>query len=401
MTGTHPWRPAPPAMTGWIVLPDLQGDWPKVSAKLHALQPGAVLAARCRFDPVRGYMSGGQRCIELKNGAIAYPKSGTQDALALEGASLDWCWIDEPPRRTHWTTLAQRVAVKGGRLWLTYTPVGRPLGWLREYFDGNKESNPPTPPAPEWAEIRIPLTPENCPHRTPENIAAQIAAMSPWELRQRRDGEWEGVTEGRRFVSFGEGTVVDDTFIGALSITRVRLAWDHGEGAGNQIGILMVGDGRLWVAADEVVSEKGSTPTMDADLTIAMLTRWGLTVDNVDEAFGDTNSAGKAGAGASVNALLERAIMQRARRTAPPFEIRRPNKRPGSVNAGERALNSEIREGRVFVGTRCTRLIASLRHYTGTEQDLKHPIDALRYGLSDLLLNPGDTPRIHQRVVVL
>ena len=69
MTGTHPLRPAPPRLLGWIVLPDLQGDWPKISSKLRTLQPPGVLAERCHYDPVRGYMSGGQRCIELQSGA--------------------------------------------------------------------------------------------------------------------------------------------------------------------------------------------------------------------------------------------------------------------------------------------------------------------------------------------
>lgn len=394
MTGTHPFQPAPPALLGWIVLPDLQGDWPKVSSKLHALQPPGILAPRCHYDGVRGYMSGGQRCIELVNGAVCYPKSGTQDALALEGATIDWCWVDEPPKRTHWLTLSQRTAVKDGKIWLTFTPIGRPVGWLREYFDGNRDANPPVPPAPGWAEIRIRLTPENCPHRSPANVAAQIAQMSPWEVRQRRDGDWEGLTESRRFVSFTEGCVVDDSFCAAMKATEIRLCWDHGEGTNNQVCHLLIGDGRRWIVADEVISEKGSTPSMDARLSIGLLTRWGLTVDHVTAAYGDTNSAGKAGSGSSVNALLEAAITDLSRRSVPPFEIRRPNKRAGSVAAGERAMNSLLREGRLFVTLRCTSLIHSLQHYTGSEQDLKHPIDSVRYGLSDVLLSPPGSDKL-------
>ena len=402
MTGTHPLRPAPPRLLGWIVLPDLQGDWPKISSKLRSLQPPGVLAERCHYDPVRGYMSGGQRCIELQSGAICYPKSGTQEALALEGATIDWCWVDEPPKRTHWLALSQRVAVRAGKIWLTFTPIGRPVGWLREYFEGNPDTNPTTAAAAGWQEIRIKLSPENCPHRSPANIAAQIAAMSPWEIRQRRDGDWEGLTESRRFVSFSEGCVVDDSFCAAMKAEHVRLTWDHGEGTNNQVCHLIIGDGRRWVVIDEAISEKGSTPDMDARRAIDLLTRWGLTVDHVTAAYGDINSAGKAGSGSSVNALLEAAITTLSRRSVPPFEIQRPNKRAGSVAAGERAMNSLLREGRLFVTARCSALVHSLQHYTGNEQDLKHPIDATRYGLSDILLTPPGSDSLRSpRILVV
>ena len=404
MLGAHPFRPtAPPPSIGWIVLPDLQGDWPKISSKLRALQPPGVLAPECRYDPVRGYTSRGLRVVELACGSVALPKSGTQDPLAVEGGTLDWIWVDEPPKRSHWTALPQRVAVRGGSIWLTFTPVGRPLGWLREYFEGNPDTNPPTPPAPGWQEIRVRLTPENCPHRSADSIHEQVSAMSPWEVRQRRDGDWEGLTEGRRFVAFNESCLAPDALIDTFQASYVRLSWDHGEGTDNQVGYLLFGDGRRWIAADEVVSGKGSTPATDARLALDMLARWGLTVDHVTEAYGDTNSAGKAGAGASVNALLERAFADLTRRNATPFEIRRPNKRAGSVAAGERAMNSLFREGRLFTTHRTPQLNRSLRNYTGTEKDLKHPIDALRYGLSDVLLTPtGSTnPSTTTRLIVV
>lgn len=403
MLGRHPLRPVPAAPTeGWIVLPDLQGDWPKISSKLRALQPAGVLAEGCRYDRMRGYVASGTRGIALRNGSICTPKSGTQDPLAIEGGTLDWIWVDEPPKETHWQGLAPRVAVRGGSIWLTFTPVGRPLGWLREYFDGNPESSPPTPPAPGWAEIRVRLSPENCPHRSPALIAEQIAAMSPWQVRQRRDGDWEGLTEARRFVAFGEGCIAPDAVIESMSIAHVRLTWDHGEGTANQVCYLLLGDDRRWIVADEAISEKGSTPRQDARLALDMLARWGLTVDHVTAAFGDVNSAGKAGAGASVNALLEAAFAELTGRSQSPIEIRRPNKRRGSVEAGEKAMNSLIREGKLFTTARTTSLNASLQHYTGSEQDLKHPIDAVRYGLSDLLLTPpGSDPKAGTRLLVI
>ena len=57
-------------------------------------------------------------------------------------------------------------------------------------------------------------------------------------------------------------------------------------------------------------------------------------------------------------------------------------------------MNSLLREGQLFVTLRCTSLIHSLQHYTGSEQDLKHPIDSVRYGLSDVLLSPPGSDKL-------
>jgi len=56
----------------------------------------------------------------------------------------------------------------------------------------------------------------------------------------------------------------------------------------------------------------------------------------------------------------------------------------------------------MFVTARCTALVHSLQHYTGTEQDLKHPIDATRYGLSDILLTPPGSDSLRSpRILVV
>ena len=77
---------------------------------------------------------------------------------------------------------------------------------------------------------------------------------------------------------------------------------------------------------------------------------------------------------------------------APPCEIERPKKGKGSVKAGEKAMNHAMKEGRWFVHESCRKFIHAGKHYTGVEQDLKHPIDSARYGWGDVLLAPPARP---------
>jgi hypothetical protein len=109
-----------------------------------------------------------------------------------------------------------------------------------------------------------------------------------------------------------------------------------------------------------------------------MLTRWGLTPAHVHLCKGDINSAGKLGAGLSVNDIMEREFARLARMSRPPFRIETPAKGRGSVDAGRRTLNNAFISGRAFVLPSCPRLIHACRHWRGG-QDLKDPVDAYRY----------------------
>ena len=390
--GAHPYREvAPGPNEGWIVLCDLDNDWPKVSANLRKLEQSGALDPACKYDSLKGYTYGGARRVKLRNGSTMLPKSGTQQQTALAGASIAWIWFDEPPRQSHWGEALTRVSVSGGDAWLTFTPIGKPLAWLKEYFYGNAETGEAG--HPEWLpEIVVTLTAANCPHRTPENIAAQIAEYGPWEMAQRVFGEWEGVTTGRRFRAFGEGCVIDDDGMPA-EIDQLRLGLDHGEGIGKQIGYLSGITGKRVVVLRECLpcDEAGRvvespTPHDAARGILRALTSLGLTVHAITRAFGDVNSAGLTGGGGKYNAFIEAAMCDLLRTSKLPFEIEIPAKGRGSVGSGESAMNSAMRDGRYLVHRSCVRGIHALRHYTGREADLKDPIDGQRYAVADVLL---------------
>lgn len=390
--GCHPFRPTMPVPTeGWIVMPDLDNDWPKISAALRLLEPPGVLAAGCRYDPATGYTYRSKRMVMLANGSQMVPKSGTQQILALAGRSIDWLWIDEPPKKSHWGEAIARVSVKEAPVWLTFTPIGRPLGWLRTLMEGDDETE--TPPNPAWAnaQVVIELSYANAPHRTRASIDTQIANCDPWEVGQRIRGEWDGLTPGRKFANFTEACILDPDDL-PEEYDELRLGIDHGEGAGKQVAYLEGVRFQKYYLIGEYVGKAHSTPHEDGEGIYTMLRSCGASVFDIARAFGDINSAGKLGAGGKMNEFLERAITAAAKLSKPPFAIERPAKGAGSVAAGEKAMGHAMKEGRWFVSSKCTAFIHSAKHYTGREKDLKDPIDGARYGVADLLLAGGSLP---------
>lgn len=392
--GRHPFRPNIEPGEGWIVMPDLN-DWAKVSAKLREMEPPGALHPACRYDTAKGYMYGGARRVMCSNGSLMVPKSGSQQQTALAGATIGWIWFDEPPRESHWGEALSRVAVRGGAAWLTFTPIGKPLAWLRDYFLGNTETG--VAGHPEWSETRLALSPESCPHRTPEDIATQIASYSPWEYAQRVEGSWSGVTKDRYLSGFSEGCVID---VDPLpSMERIGIGIDHGEQVGKEYAVLVGTDGYRSYALDEYNALAGSTPAMDAAAILAMLARWGVSPFQVSICRGDTNSAGKLGSGLSVNAILEAEFARLTKMSHPPFRVAIPNKGKGSVDAGLRMMNTAFISGRLIILPSCPRLIHSAQHWRGKgDSDLKDAIDAARYVLTDFI---DTTPRGASKLVMV
>jgi hypothetical protein len=117
-----------------------------------------------------------------------------------------------------------------------------------------------------------------------------------------------------------------------------------------------------------------------------MLSRLGLRLEQVRAAYGDINSAGKLGGGYSCNEALEDSLALQMHQSRCPVSFEVPSKRRGSVTLGEGRMSHAIIENRWFVHESCTALLASYRHYTGREEDLKHALDGVRYAVADLLL---------------
>ena len=387
--GRHPFRPASPAPTiGWVMCADLKGGWVNFSSKLREIQPPGVLHESVVYDSARGYTHRSVKMLRLANGSLIVGKSGTQEVMALAGATIDYLVIDELPKQAHFAEALTRVAVNGGPVLMSFTPIGRPCDWLRHHVEGDPNTGKPA--TEEWDIQRITLSPENCPHRSVESIDKQIAGYGPWEYAQRVEAAWEGVTTDR-WISFSE----DNCFTTPPeAVEAVGLGWDHGERPGNSVCYLVAWDGsRLWVL-DEYTSQERNTPAGEAKEIMEMLKRWGVSPKMIDQARGDSNSAGRLGLGLRVNELLERAFAHITGSARPPFEIRVPYKGRGSVRTRARMLSAACVDGRFNVHSeRCPNLVKTLRHWRGENSDLKHSYDAVSYiaecWLADELQTPG------------
>lgn len=311
--------------------------------------------------------------IRLRDGQVIQLRSYEDKLTAMAGDELDLCVLDEVPRnRGILSENEARTMSRRGRVWLAFTPVGAPVGWLREQVEAEGS---------RWSEHVIPFVAEHCPWYDPEQSREwlEMRRASPWDYAQRVLGAWDGVTEGRVFDAFEERHVDSGLPRGR---PKAGLGADHGELVGHEFAVLVAWHThpvpRLWIV-DEYASEKRTDIDEDARAMLDMLGRNGVRAEQVSLAVGDDNLAGKAAAGAFVNDLLEEAMRAQLGWQAPPFAIVRPDKRRGSIEIGCRLLNYALRQDAIRIHPRCKRVVAAFRHWEGEEDEHKHVIDAVRY----------------------
>lgn len=350
-----------PKSVGLIMAADWSGYRDVIARTMFELAPKYMLSDSNDYNPSRGWKN---EHILLENGSQIIFRSARSATTSIAGIRASWLWVDEPPPQYLWGEMLSRVATDNGPVWMTFTPIGGELGWLKDIVED---------PAKGWEEYVIKLDTHDCPHRTAADIAAQVSSYGPWEMAQRAFGEWEGVTLDRRLEGFNELSV--DDAIPRLE-WHVGIGIDHGEGAGRENAVLIVynfAKNLIWII-DEYVSTRSTTPEEDAFAIKAMLGRHNFDSVSVDSAYGDVNSAGK-GSGGKVNTIMGDALGLR---------IMTPAKGPGSVEWGTRLLDIALRRGQVRIHSRCGATIASMKHWRGKEE-WKDLIDAARYVMVPIL----------------
>ncbi len=376
--GTHPWRPNKGGPIAARVVCHSYQQSLVVQAKIHAMVPEGAYDPETVYHPVRGYR---HRTIRFRNGSHVMVHTTSQERLALASATLDYVWIDEPPPPSVYAECASRIVQTGGSLILTMTPVGRPLGWLREEVE--RDGSP-------ISEHHYGLSVEACPWMTQAQVDEAIQHCLPSQRPQVIRGEWDGVTPDRYLSGWTDDRISSEPPSAPGGLVDVLLGMDYGERPGSTVCHLIYSwadsDGRghahVW---DSYVSTTATTPMDDAYGISDMLERNDLSLASVDRAVGDVNSAGKAAArgGRSVNDHMTRALAAIA--GTQHIEVQRPRKGPGSVVRGARSVNVALLEDRLRVHPRCAALIETGRHWQGKDDDLKHAFDALSYGVADRL----------------
>lgn len=342
-----------------------------VSRYLHSFLPPSALTPGCRFSLENGWT---HQLIRLKNGATCEIRSQDQTAISHAGSDLDGVWIDEVPPPDVFLECIKRVVSRGGWVWCTLTPIGRPCGWFRRMVEE---------PGSLWQQTVVAFSQRNCPWYSHQQVDAwlQEAAASPWAYRQTIFGDWEGEVLDRTFTGFDEGCIVDDEDLPVEEVFRLGIGIDHGEGIGRQVALLCMWTERQFIVLDEIVNTANTLPEDDARAIVTRLGAWGWSLTDVARIVGDINSAGKMGAGLKVNEVLADSLAAAAGLRTRSLQIVAPDKGKGSVEMGSKLVNAAFMRGTLKVHRACTGLITSLKNYApGPKgEDLKHPLDALRY----------------------
>lgn len=375
MTGDHPWREVKkPPVRGRIVT----YSWAQsveVQRRINEILPKFMVEGY-DFNDQRGFVGAKIKLKKEYGGSMVEVMTAGQDSIAHGAAALDFVWIDEPPPRNLFSELLARLLVKKGTLYITMTPIGRPVDWLLEEIEEGRLS-----------DHRFDLTPDNCPHLGQDQIDSIEHKYLPHERPQRMHGHWHGESPDRFFEAFSQQAVTDELPRGEVSIA---IGIDHGEGVGKEAAILMLYTGdefpKIWII-DEYRNTKRTDPDEDAAGILEMLRRHDIHPGEVDLAVGDINTAGKGGGGIKVNDALSDAIRRQTKTRHAPFVIRSARKGRGSVMYGSRLINYAFRRGDLTIHPRCKTLLHSFQHFKGNEEDLKHPLDAARYAISSILGN--------------
>jgi len=376
LTHTHPHRDIPDRPVAGRLVPYSDDSSKEIESKLFELLPKSLLHPECRYHPDRGFRVGNRRILRLKTGDSMGIVSQSAGTLAAAGSTLDFVWLDEPPEERIFAEAQSRVLVRKGCLWLTLTPVGRPVGWLKDACEAGMIE-----------DIHVRPTPENT-GLGEEELEKIREMILPTERNQRFNGGWEGVSLDRYYSAWSDEMISKELPDCEL---QLGIGIDHGEGHGRQTALLCGFDTsdktnpRVWFL-DEYTSQGHTGIEEDANGILDMLARWDLGPEAVDVARGDVNSAGKAESGYRVNELLQQKIatLHGLPPTAPPFQIRPARKGPGSVAYTARLLHSAMVKGSLTVHPNCAHLVQGFRHWRGPggtsqNKELSHILDAARY----------------------
>ena len=373
-----------------------------------------------RFDPKYGFGSLNP-LIQFDNGSVLRFKTSGQDSLDLASATINSAAFDEPPRSMRtFTEIQKRLQHNAGRLLIAMTPanVAR-LDWLRERVQTMDLHERPL--LSEHHARFIPETfvpvgttrPLRLLDGTPKD-QAWIDSITVRTIEQERPvtlhGEWDVRSTGAIFRAFRQRWEAPPNRV------TVRVGVDHGSGRNfSQCSVVCyvagpIGNESIWVAA-EYVSQHSTTTKEDAVGVLRMLTRAGLTWEQVDTAYGDQiHHGGRHGRDRKSNPELHAAVARQLGKPASQCAPRLRNAKRGTGQKGQLSrdvqwLNQAMVDGRFYVHPRCSRMIASLEqwdyrpredgrraHKNSVDSDWKHIIDSARYALREELSRRPRSP---------
>lgn len=391
MLGEGRWQPDrarrhPPPVECWVVC----SSWRQslvIQRKLYAMLGDEALAKGTKFTQKRGFTG---QSFQTANGSLCTIVTINQDTDQLASATLDAVFVDEVPTEDAWGELVARVRHKSGQIALYFTPINRPVEWLRRKVESGEIVEFHT--ALDLAAV----TPLGAlrPFQTQEQLDQFARDVPPWRRAQQVYGEWEGATEGRWVADYDpERHDRDDWPEGADWLLAVGL--DYGLRPGKMAAALVAVRAGYTTHPevcflDEAAAGEDETWTMEelVGQVLRMLGRNGLSYDHVDEWTGDRSAVGKGG---KVSNRHFRAHMAAAlgRSESQVKSIAVPRKGANSVEHGCGLINAVFARDAAWVWKRCMRFRQFLAHFDGNARDkAKDAGDAGRYAFLKLV-NPA------------
>lgn len=126
-TGTHPFRKNRVPIKSAIVLQDFESHGKNVlESKFKEWAPAGS------YNKIERHQGGCLKKIHWTCGSVTDVYSADQEIKVFEGSDYDLIWFDEPPPKAIWTALWRSCVDRGGRMYLTGTPLASL--WLYEDF---------------------------------------------------------------------------------------------------------------------------------------------------------------------------------------------------------------------------------------------------------------------------
>jgi hypothetical protein len=396
--GRHPFKVVPPAPTFQWVACATERQSGIVQRKLWELTPKDEVVPGCYFDPRKGAFVGKYPKLMFRNGSWIEFRTGHGDPTNLASETLHHVWIDEPPENERaYNELQKRVLRKNGDITLTFTPVNRPVDYLKKKCEAGLIEDLHFRLVPEHLRFvgsgRVICLEDGTPCDQVW-IDRLIAETSDMEVPVVIHGGWEFRLEGAYFAKVWDPRRMV-TALPPKGSYEELLGIDFGDQPGKQIVLYLMVDERGGAKGhphihveDEYVGESGrETNEDDARATLAMLRRHRSRWQDLKGAAADRAHKGGRADQKSANDLaraIARELGMELRALDPPITVakRGEGRGAGSVMHRWRWLHGQMARGNLTVHPRCKRLIEALPKASPfNDDDWKDPIDGLAYGL--------------------
>lgn len=128
MSGTHPYKQINVPNNGRIIVESLELFEQDIIPKFKRWAPNFD-----KWEPIKGHQ-GKIAGYRLPNGSRVDVFTFNQESAKLEGTSIRWCWINEPPPQEHVIASIRGLVDQRGQMWMTLTPLSEPYLYTDYYL---------------------------------------------------------------------------------------------------------------------------------------------------------------------------------------------------------------------------------------------------------------------------